>query len=48
MNRLMEDFSTQMMEDDRFEQAVDSICEGETDPYTACDDLILSRKIGDL
>ena len=46
MNRVMEDFSTQMMEDDRFEQAVDSICEGETDPYTACDNLILSRKIG--
>ncbi len=44
MNRLMEDFSIQMMKDDRFEQAVDSICEGETDPYTACDNLILSRK----
>jgi LAO/AO transport system kinase len=44
MNRLMEDFSTQMMKDNRFEQAVDLICEGKTDPYTACDNFILSSK----
>ena len=42
-NRLMETFSKQLMQDVHFEEAVESIYLGETDPYTACDKLLLSR-----
>jgi LAO/AO transport system kinase len=40
-NRLIEKVSRRLMETGEFEKAVSSIVEGETDPYTACDDLVL-------
>jgi LAO/AO transport system kinase len=43
-NRLMEAFSSQLMQDIHFEEAVESIYMGRTDPYTACDKLLLSKK----
>ena len=42
-NRLMETFSRQLMQDTYFEEAVESIYLGKTDPYTACDKLLLSK-----
>jgi LAO/AO transport system kinase len=42
-SRLMEVFSSQLMRDIHFEEAVESIYMGKTDPYTACDKLILSK-----
>ena len=42
-NRLMEAFSSQLMHDIHFEEAVESIYLGRTDPYTACDKLLLSK-----
>jgi LAO/AO transport system kinase len=42
-NRLMEAFSSQLMQDIHFEEAVESIYMGRTDPYTACDRLLLSK-----
>ena len=42
-NRLMEAFSSQLMQDTQFEEAVESIYMGRTDPYTACDRLLLSK-----
>jgi len=42
-NRLMEAFSSQLMQDIHFEEAVESIYMGRTDPYTACDKLLLSK-----
>ena len=42
-NRLMEAFSNQLMQDIHFEEAVESIYMGKTDPYTACDKLLLSK-----
>ncbi len=40
-NRLIEKVSRKLMETGAFDKAVASIVEGETDPYTACDDLVL-------
>jgi len=42
-NRLMEAFSSQLMQDIHFEEAVESIYLGRTDPYTACDKLLISK-----
>ncbi len=42
-NRLMETFSSQLMQDIHFVEAVESIYLGRTDPYTACDKLLLSK-----
>jgi len=42
-NRLMEAFSNQLMQDIHFEEAVESIYMGRTDPYTACDKLLLLK-----
>jgi LAO/AO transport system kinase len=42
-NRLVEAFSSQLMQDIHFEEAVESIYIGRTDPYTACDKLLLSK-----
>ncbi|MBN1833307.1 MAG: methylmalonyl Co-A mutase-associated GTPase MeaB [Deltaproteobacteria bacterium] len=42
-NRLMEIFSSQLVQDIHFEEAVESIYLGRTDPYTACDKLLLSQ-----
>jgi LAO/AO transport system kinase len=44
-NRLMEAFSRQLMQDIHFEEAVESIYMGRTDPYTACDKLLLSKTL---
>ncbi len=40
-NRLLEKVSRRLMETGDFDKAVDEIVGGETDPYTACDDLVL-------
>ena len=40
-NRLIEKVSRRLMETGEFEKAVASVVGGETDPYTACDDLVL-------
>jgi len=40
-NRLIEKVSRKLMETGEFEKAVDEIVGGQTDPYTACDDLVL-------
>ena len=42
-NRLMEAFSSQLMQDIHFEEAVESVYLGRTDPYTACDKLLRSK-----
>ena len=42
-SRLMEAFSSQLMQDIDFEEAVESIYLGRTDPYTACEKIILSK-----
>jgi len=40
-NRLIEKVSRRLTETGEFEKAVASVVGGETDPYTACDDLVL-------
>jgi len=40
-NRLIEKVSRRLTETGEFEKAVASVMDGETDPYTACDDLVL-------
>ena len=40
-NRLIEKVSRRLMETGEFEKAVASVVGGETDPYTACDNLVL-------
>lgn len=45
MNHLIENLRILMMNDDEFEQAVELIYQGKTDPYTACDNLLISKKI---
>jgi LAO/AO transport system kinase len=42
-NRLIEEIFDELTESGKFEQAVDDILSGETDPYTACDDLVLPQ-----
>jgi LAO/AO transport system kinase len=42
-NRLIQEVFEQVSKTGEFEEAVDSIVNGETDPYTACDSLILPK-----
>jgi len=42
-NRLIEEIFDALTESGEFEQAVEAILSGETDPYTACDDLIIPK-----
>jgi LAO/AO transport system kinase len=42
-NRLFQEVLDRLTESGDFDKAVDSIVSGETDPYTACDDLLFSR-----
>jgi GTPase len=42
-NRIMEELVERLMETGEFDMAVDSIVEGKSDPYTACDNLVLPR-----
>jgi LAO/AO transport system kinase len=42
-NRLFQEAVDRLRESGDFERAVDSIVSGEMDPYTACDDLLLSK-----
>lgn len=41
-NRLLEEVFNRLIESGDFEKAVESIAAGKVDPYTACDDLLLS------
>jgi LAO/AO transport system kinase len=42
-NRLIEELFDELTEGGKFEQAVETILSGKTDPYTACDDLIIPK-----
>lgn len=42
-NRLIQEVFKQLTETGEFERAVESILNGETDPYTACDNIILPK-----
>jgi LAO/AO transport system kinase len=42
-NRLIEELFDELTESGKFEQAVDAILSGKTDPYTACDDLVIPQ-----
>ena len=42
-NRIVQEIFARLTESGEFEMAVESILTGKTDPYTACDDLILHR-----
>jgi LAO/AO transport system kinase len=42
-NRLIEEIFDELTESGEFEQAVEAILSGKTDPYTACDDLIIPK-----
>jgi LAO/AO transport system kinase len=42
-NRLFQEVLDRLAESGDFDKAVDSIVSGETDPYTACDDLLFSK-----
>jgi LAO/AO transport system kinase len=44
-NRLMENLCNQLLKDRAFDEAVKSIYQGKTDPYTACDNLLMSKNI---
>jgi LAO/AO transport system kinase len=42
-NRLIQEVMDRLIEGGDFERAVDAVVAGETDPYSACDDLLLSK-----
>ncbi|MDP6178479.1 MAG: methylmalonyl Co-A mutase-associated GTPase MeaB [Desulfatiglandales bacterium] len=42
-NRLIQEVFNQLIETGEFEKAVESILKGKTDPYTVCDNIILSK-----
>jgi LAO/AO transport system kinase len=42
-NRLLEEVFNRLIESGEFEKAVESVAGGDVDPYTACDDLLLTR-----
>ncbi len=42
-NRLVEEVLNDLTETGQFEKAVESIVEGNVDPYTACDNLVLPK-----
>jgi len=42
-NRLVQEVMERLLESGRFDKAVDAVASGETDPYSACDDLLLSK-----
>ncbi len=42
-SRLIQGVFEELLKTGEFEEAVDSIVNGETDPYTACDGLILPK-----
>jgi len=42
-NRLIEDVIKKLTETGEFDRAVESIVKGKMDPYTACDNLVLSK-----
>jgi LAO/AO transport system kinase len=42
-NRLIQEVFNQLTETGEFEEAVESISKGKTDPYTACDNIILPK-----
>ena len=41
--RILEELVDRLTQTGEFDRAVDSILEGKTDPYTACDELVLPR-----
>jgi LAO/AO transport system kinase len=42
-NRLIEEIFDELTESGQFEDAVEAVLSGKTDPYTACDDLIIPK-----
>jgi len=42
-NRIIQGVFEQLLESGAFEEAVDSIVDGKTDPYTACDSLVIPK-----
>ena len=42
-NRLIQEVMDRMLESGEFDRAVDAVVAGDTDPYTACDDLLLPK-----
>jgi putative protein kinase ArgK-like GTPase of G3E family len=46
-SRLVEEVMERLLESGAFDRAVDAVTAGKTDPYSACDDLLLS-KLGSL
>ena len=44
-NRLVEEVLKDLTETGQFDKAVESIVEGNVDPYTACDNLVLPQLI---
>jgi LAO/AO transport system kinase len=42
-NRLIQEVLDRMLESGEFDRAVDAVAAGETDPYTACDDLLVPK-----
>ena len=42
-SRLIEEVMERLIESGEFDRAVDAITAGETDPYSACDDLVVSK-----
>jgi hypothetical protein len=42
-SRLIQGVFEQLLETGDFEDAVDSVVNGETDPYTACDRLVIGK-----
>jgi len=41
--RIIQEVFDRLRKSGEFEKAVDSVVEGKTDPYTACDGLVLTR-----
>jgi hypothetical protein len=41
-NRLVQEVLEGLLESGEFDKAVDAVVAGEKDPYTACDDLLIS------
>jgi putative protein kinase ArgK-like GTPase of G3E family len=42
-NRIIQGVFEELLKTGDFEEAVDSIVEGKTDPYTACDSLVIPK-----
>jgi hypothetical protein len=42
-NRIIQDIFEQLIESGVFERMVDAIADGKLDPYTACDEIVLTK-----